>query len=154
MTTRINFQSGKGGFNTIIGIVMLIAFIFLFVFAAKGIFWILTVISPILLILTLIINYKVVTNFLKYIFGLYKTNLFSALLSTGLTVLFYPLVLAYLFAKALITRKVDKMIQEQEKREKGEFVDYEIIEEETLELPELRKAQKEAENEYNDLFNQ
>ena len=117
---NINYQnqSGGRGFNAIIGIVVLVAFIFAFFYLAKSLFWLLTVLSPILLVLTLIINYKIVVNYIQFLGNQYKKGVLNGLLTTGLSIIFYPLVFGYLFFKALITRKVDKLLKEHEIRGK------------------------------------
>ena len=156
MTTRQEFNfGGKNSGSSIGGIIILIlGFVALF-FVAKGIFTILSWVAPILLILTLIIDYTVIVDFGKYILKLFKNNFLTGILAVLLTVIGFPIVSGFLFFKSIFKRKIGKMMEQHAPKEI--YADYEVVEEEEdfLELPEIQKQAEKKEpedNEYDDLF--
>jgi hypothetical protein len=123
----------------------------------KGLFWLLSWVAPVFLIVTLILDYTVITEFIKFVWKLLKENTSMGVLVTALVVLGYPFVSGYLFFKALAKRSVKKVIQQVES-ERNTYTEYEEVKEENdfLELPTLRKynepnAQVKT-NEYDDMF--
>lgn len=145
--------------NSITGILIGIFALVALYWVATSIFWVLTKISPILLIAALIIDHKVVLNYGKWLINLVKRNPVMGIVAILLSVVAYPITFGFLLGKALLKRKVGQFTQEMERRTKGEFVDYEEIEEKKptiLNLPDLKKTrQKEKikkKNDYEDLF--
>ena len=138
-------------------ITMILAMVVLF-YLAKGFFTILAWIAPVLIILTLIINHKVVINYGKWIFNQFRTqNWLPALGATALTVFAFPIVAFFLFGKALFMKKIEEAFPEamqRQVRNEEEFVDYEEIVDDPLELPELPKETQDKidKNEYDNLF--
>lgn len=138
---------------------MILGMVVLF-YLAKGLFTILAWAAPVLLILTLIINYNVVINYGKWIFNQYRNqNWPVALGATALTVLAFPFVSLFLFGKAVIMKKITEAFPEaaeaaQQARKEDDFVEYEEIVEDPLELPELPKDVQEKidKNDYENLF--
>lgn len=129
-------------FNSITSILFLVlAFVALY-WIATGIFKILSIAAPFMLIAALIINYNVVLNYGKWLFNLLKRKPLMGIGGILLTFFGFPIISGFLLVKALLYRKVNKMKEEYEVREKGQFIDYEEIEEEPqirLELPEYEK---------------
>ncbi len=129
--------------------------------AVSGIFWILSVVAPIFLIMALVLNHTVVTDYIKKIFKLLKEDTGKGLLYTVGTVVGYPIVAAWLAFKAYATRNSRK--QRQSKAKKKEYIDYEEVEiedEDFLELEDLSKVkqknaqpQSRSDNSYDDMFN-
>jgi len=140
-------------------ITMILAMVVLF-YLAKGIFTILAWVAPVLLLVTLIINHNVVVNYGKWILNQYRQqNWPVALGATALTVLAFPFVSLFLFGKAMIMKKITEAFpgageQAAQHKKEDDFVEYEEIVEEPLELPDLPKEQQEKidNNEYEDLF--
>lgn len=136
---------------------MVLFFVALF-FIAKGIFTVLAWIAPVLIILALIINYRTIVNFLKYMLALLKRNPFGGIVGILLSVIGFPILAGVLFGKSILDRKVRKLQQAYQEREQGEFVEYEEViheEEDTkLDLPPIQKepAPKKEDNRYEDLF--
>lgn len=129
-------------------------------FVLKGVTWLLSWAMPVLLVLTLIINYRVVLNYIKMLGRLLKNNTLWGIGAVILTFLFSPFVVAFLFAKALLNRKVEKMMHQaeaaQEERD-GEYISFEDIsipdeKQSLIELPPLREKHKRDNNDYEDLF--
>ena len=123
--------------------------------AVSGIFWILSVMAPIMFIAALVINHRVVTDYLKKIFRLLKEDTPKGLLWTAGTVIGYPVVAAWLAFKAFTTRGSKKY--QKEKRKEKEYIKYEEVEEseDFLELPDLdevKPKQGRSTNDYDDMF--
>lgn len=156
-----NFESRKPSFsvNGIVGLFVAILFLVGLFYLAKFVFNILYMLSPIMLIATLIIDHRVVTGFLKSIGQLFRRSPFMGIAAVLFTVFLFPLVAAYLLARALLTRKV-KQVQEQYIRERdGELVDFEeIVDEPKLKLSDeearlLRQSDTRSSNSsYDDMF--
>ena len=156
----MSFQQRKVEFNPLnsIGsiIIMIVVMIGIY-YIATGIFSFLAFIAPALLIGALIINYKVVTGYGKTLINLLRKNPLMGVLGVLLTVFAFPLVAAFLFGKALLTRKVKQLQQEAEKQRYGEFVDYEEVEDDIVEdVPhiELPPIQKKSNTKDRDDFEQ
>jgi hypothetical protein len=134
---------------------MVLIFVGLF-FVAQGIFTILAWIAPILLVVTAVIDHKVILNYGKWLLNLLRKDVLLGIGGILLTVFGFPIIAGFLFVKALLYRKVKKMNQEFEKSS-GEFLEYEEINEETpfpLELPTIEKEDKQEKksNDYEQLF--
>ena len=135
---------------------MVLIFVGLF-FLAKGIFNILALIAPILLIATAVIDYKVIINYGKWLLNLLRKDLLIGIGGILLTVFGFPIIAGFLFVKALLFRKIKKMNQGYEEKIEGEYLEYEEIQDEassTLELPKLEKKEKQEKksNDYEQLF--
>jgi hypothetical protein len=145
--------------NPLSGIIALLFIVFLgwLVFNfVKGLFSILTLLALPLFVLALILNYRVVIDHFKWLWGLIKKDTGKGVLYSIGTVVAYPVVSAYLFFKAFTTRK--QAIKENSKK-KGEYLSYEESEEEDdfLELPDvdykvIEEKQTRPNNKYDDLF--
>ncbi len=127
-------------------------------FLAKGVFWLLSWVAPILLIITLILDYTVVTDFFKFVGKLLRENTIMGILAVLLVIFGYPIVSGFLFFKAIGKRSIKKVVDQVE-REKNTYTEYEeVVEEEEnfLELPPLNKkpepTRQTKSNEYDDMF--
>jgi hypothetical protein len=142
-------------FNGIVGFAfMVVIFVTLF-FLAKGIFTVLSWVAPVLIAGALIINYKTVLNFIKYMWALLKRNPLGGILGIVLSVIGFPILSGVLFGKAILDRKVKKLSEAYRAREEGEFVEFEEIIKDDVELhlPPIEKSPRARnDNEYKDLF--
>jgi hypothetical protein len=151
-----NFGQKPGRpFGSFGGIIILTLFFVALYFIAKGLFTVLSFVAPVLLILTLIIDYTVVIDYGKFVLNLLKNNIIVGILAVILTVLGFPIVSGFLFFRALLRNKLKSAIKQQEK--KNAFVEYEVVDEETenedfLELPDVQKSPKPQDGDYEDLF--
>ncbi len=129
-----NSFSFKGG-----GLYGLIATILLFIalfYIAKGIFWVLTWVSPILLIITLVLDYQVVINYLKMLWGMILRSPITGILASIISFFAFPIVILFLFGRAWFGYYIRKkqreqasffqQFQETQQREE-EFVSYEEV---------------------------
>lgn len=146
-------------FNGIIGFVFLMMLFVALFFLAKGLFTILTWISPVLIIGALIINYRTIINYFRFMLSLLQRNILTGIVAIILSVIGFPILSGVLFGKAILDRKVKKFVQAHKAREQAEFVGYEEVipqkKETTLDLPPLEKetpAPKAKDNRYEDLF--
>jgi len=143
----------------------MLAFIALMValfYLAKGVFWILSFVAPVLLIVTFFINRQVIFDYGKSLIKLTKTNPFMGIVGIILSFVAFPLVSAFLFGKAMLLRKVGSLRDSMREKEDQEYTEYEEIEEDDpLVLDDIEPLQeKEIEilkeskndNEYDDLF--
>jgi len=91
-----------------------------------------------------------------------RRNPIMGIVAIGATVFLYPLVALFLFGKAMLLRKVGNLKKDFETRQKGEYAEFEEIEDirpdqpikpDLIELPPMREKQKQARrNDYEDLF--
>ncbi len=135
-----------GGSNSPFGflgpLLILAVFFTILFFMAKGLFWLLSWVAPVLLILTLIIHFKVVKDFFIFIGKLLKDNPLAGVLAVLMIIFAYPFVAGYLFIKALGKRSIKKAIDKVQ-QEKNTYTDYEEVVDEDdsfLELPSLKKT--------------
>lgn len=144
-------------FNGIIGFAfMVLLFVGLF-FIAKGVFTILAWVAPVLIVLALLINYRTVLNYLKFMLGLLQRNPLGGIIGILLSFFGFPILAGVLFGKSILDRKVKKLNEAYQAEKDGEFVEFEEIikpERETkLDLPPMEKqAPNKKDNQYEDLF--
>ncbi|MEO1517310.1 MAG: hypothetical protein AAFV95_19950 [Bacteroidota bacterium] len=145
-------------FNSISSILVLVMVLVVLYFIARSIFTILSYLAPVLLIIALILNYRVVVNYGKWLFNLLKKNILMGLGAVALTVIGFPVIAGFLAVKAYLYRKVDQMQAQAEQKREGEFVDYEEVDdgsEINLKLPQLERPprpQARNDNQYDQFF--
>ena len=108
-----------------------------------------------LLIGALVIDYKVVLNYGKWLVNLFKSNWPLGIGAGLLTFFGFPVIAGFLFVKALLSRKVNNLRQEAERRHQGEFIEYEELDDtpiKRIELPPIREKQKLPRDESYDEF--
>ncbi len=151
-------------------LVLVLMFVGLF-FVAKGVFWVLSWLAPVFLILTLVIDYKVIVNYGKWILKMLQTNLIVGIGAVLLTIFGFPIVSGFLLGKALLSRKLKQTMgqfegQQGRMKEKDEFATYEEITDEPdidepldlntnkpkVERPEVIIKKKSSSSNYEDLF--
>ena len=154
--------------NPIIGVIGLVVFLIVAYLLIKSIAWVLGLIAPVLLILTLIMDHSVVTDYVKWILNLFKSKWYYGLGAGAMTFFGFPFVSAFLFGKAMFKKKIigsgfgDAMKGENREEEYTNYeeVDSEIVledvdlGEEDLELPEIEENLNtpEDDNTYENLF--
>jgi len=144
-------------FTGIIGFAfMVLLFLGLF-FIANGVFTVLAWIAPVLIILALLINYRTVLNYLKFVLALLQRNPVGGIIGILLSFFGFPILAGVLFGKSILDRKVKKLNDAYRAEKEGEFVEFEEIikpnRETKLDLPPLEKqAPIKKDNQYEDLF--
>lgn len=132
------------------GLLLMILFLVGIFFFLQILFKILAWVSPVLIIAAFIIDRSVVINYVKWIGSLFGKNPLMGIGAALLSVLGYALLGPFLFAKALLKKKVKNMAKQFEQQAGGggftrtreEFVDYEEVssevnDERPLELPRI-----------------
>lgn len=159
MNREFRVAGNNGPLGFLGPLLILTVFFAILFFIARGIFKLLAFVTPVLLIITLILDYRVVADFLQSVWNLLKKSPLTGILAIGLGIFVYPVIVGYLFFKALGKRNMKKMYETIDK-DKNTYTDYEEVEdvvEDTsfLELPQLnKKGEKPAqeENKYDRLF--
>ena len=167
---QINIGGSDGGnqnpFGWIGSIVMLAVGLLLAYLVIKGIFTLLFWLSPILFIAGVAIDPNGALNMGKSLLKISKQNPLIPIGIVILSALWFPVIpgvlgaLAggFLLTKALVKKKIRKVFnQETPTQESEEFVEYEDVTEDEsfLELPEIEKETRQAQqsgNEYDNLF--
>ncbi len=126
-----------------IGIIMMIVILVSLFFVVRGIFNLLYFIAPVLLIATLIIDYKVVLQFIKQLGGLFAKNPLYGIGASALTFFLYPIVFVVLLFRALMGKRLRQVTGQVGGAQDGDFVDYEEIDDEPLDLDEFGKVKQE-----------
>jgi len=141
------FFSGKNRKNAWYGLAIMAIVLILMYFLVTSLFKILYFLSPLLLILTLIFDYKVIIKYGKMIVRFFKKNWLMGILLGVLTVLAFPFVMGGLFFNAFMNWRIKRGQKKYGSpliKEKSGFSDYEIVDdEEALDLSELEKLKKE-----------
>lgn len=148
---RFSSDSPLGGFVGILVAVLL----FLGLISLMGfIFRILWFLLPVIIIATAIIDVKVIVGYFNWVVGLFRRNWVMGLAATLLTVVGAPVVGLILLTRALFRRRVKEAQAEYERRTQGELVDYEEIDSETLDLPDMEEPprDKPENGNYNKFF--
>lgn len=118
------------------GIIATILFLIALYYIAKGVFWVLTWVSPVLLIATLVIDHRVVLDYLKMLWNMIIRNPIMGILSAALSILGFPVVMLFLFGRAWFGYYLRKKQREQadffqqfreQQQQEEEFVSYEEI---------------------------
>jgi len=126
----------------VIGFLFLAMMIWMAISAVKGIFTLLSWIAIPLFIIALVLNYKVVTDYIGWIWRTIKTDPLKGVLYGVGSVIGYPVVSAYLAFKAFISRKIGNKNTQQ--KGKGDYIKYEEVKEDDdfLELEDLDKVKE------------
>lgn len=148
--------------NGIVGALILVLFFVALFFVARAVFNLLAFVAPILFILALILDYKGVINYGKFIIKLVKEQPALGIIAGILSFVGFPIVSGFLFFKAVGKRVIKSKLKQKE----PEFAEFEEVEEDEdfLDLPELEKpvqvkpnaskgnTPKEETNDYEQLF--
>jgi hypothetical protein len=140
MTYRTQSSSPFGG---IISIIFFLLFFVALFYVAKFVFLILWYVSPVIFIAALLLDFKGVTNYGKWLINLGKRNLVAGVGATLLSLVAFPLVALFLLGKALFKKKVKEMQGQFEPADgsrtpvEEDFIEYEEVvdDEPKLELP-------------------
>jgi uncharacterized membrane protein len=155
---QFNFSKNSGG--CFIPIIVLSLFFIALYLIIQNLYALLTQIAIVLLIITAVINHKVILDYLQFIIRTIKRDVLLGVLYSILSVVLYPLLIGFLFSKALFSWWVGRKIkhiqddkysryEEVSDNEEDGFTDY-------LELPDLppkeNPSNKKDDNDYDQLF--
>jgi len=122
-------QSNKSDnpWSTIIGVAVIVLFILGLFWALRMAFTLLYYLSPVLLIAALIIDYKVVLDYFKWLRDTFRRNAISGVIIGILSVVGFPVLSAYFLTRALLKKQVKKAKAEYERKRDGDLVEYEEL---------------------------
>lgn len=146
MSSRKIFEFSRT--NPFVLLLVFVSIILIIFWIAKGLLQILSIVAPFLLIAALIVNYRVVLGYGKWIVGSVKRNPIFGILAIIFTIIGFPIVAAFLLIRALSTKGED---QDYEFR-KGEYIGYEEVNDDFLDLSDLKEHKKKLDNDYNDVI--
>ena len=171
MANQQKQQGSSNPLGNLTFIAMAIGALIVLYFLARIAFNLVYWISPFLFLATLVMDYKVVVDYGKWILGLFKMNPLYGLGASVVTFFVYPVVAFFLFGKALVKKKIGAMKEQLDKKVNGEYTEYEEVEEDfvpdgeslikekdLVELPPIKPKVKQSQpksnnsNEYEDLF--
>lgn len=143
---RKDFKLGGNPINYMVGLVL--AFLVLYgLFRLAGfVFNMILYISPLLIIATLIIDYKVVTSYLSWVVDLFKKNVWYGLGASAITFLAFPIVSIFLLSRALMKRQVKKAQEGNPgyPSRRDEYIQYEELESRVIEVPKEPSQRREV----------
>ena len=139
--------------NGLMGVILMILFFVMLFFIARGIFTILAWAAPVLIVAAIIINYRTVLGYLKYLWDLLRRKPLMGILGVLLTAIGFPIVSGFLLGKAVLDKRIQSFQNEMQRRHDGDLVEYEDVTEdaEILELETPPPAEK-PRNTYDDFF--
>lgn len=166
---QFSMRSGGSPFGGILSLILLVLFFVGMYYLVTGFFKLLYWLTPVIVIATLIINYRVYIDHGKWLWESLRQKPLIGILGILFSVFAFPVLAAWLLMKALAKRKIDQMREQMgpgagdpfagfggsnSKREEG-FTDYEEVDDTPLELPRQvppSQEKKEDGNKYDQLF--
>ncbi len=134
--------------NPFIFLIGLVLIMFALLWVAKGIFQILSLAAPVLFIAALLIDYKVVARYGKWLMTTFKHNPIFGILAGVLSFIGFPVVALILLIRALSSRGLTNTAN----LKKGEYIEYEEVNEDFLDISEITEHNKKMDNDYNDVL--
>lgn len=137
------------GFSKVNPIMLLVGFAFLVVllfWVAKSVLKLLSFVAPVVFIAALVINYRVVLGYGKWLIGSLKRNPIFGIVAILFSIVGFPVVSIFLLLRALATRGVSNPMKD------TAFTPYEEVQDDFLDLSEIKEYEKKVDNNYNDVF--
>ncbi len=158
MNKNREYFSSRSPLGGIIPLAFLVIFFIALYFIAKGVFTILSWLAIPFLIIALVMDYRVVVDYVKYVFDLMSRKPLHGIGLGVFTVLGYPFVSAFLAFRAVLSKKVKDFTGESNEK-KEDYTEYEEVDDnedflelEPLEEPEVIKESKQSTDDYEELF--
>lgn len=119
MPYQRSFRTGGNSNNPFGSIMSLLIFVgilvFLF-FVVTSFVKLLYLVAPVLLIATLLINYRVVADYVTGVMETFRTDILFGVVKVLFSFFCYPFVIGWLFAKAMFYRKVNTLKKDMEQQ--------------------------------------
>jgi len=129
---------------------LVVGVFFIFYIIKKLVFDVLAFLAPILLIAALIMNYRVVQGYIMWLWNNIRTNTVFGLIVTALSIVFFPVVSAYLAFRAYHLRGASFPKNEPND---GEYIKYqEIKKDDFLDISREKQKRKDLSEDYSDLI--
>jgi hypothetical protein len=125
--TRRSYKPDPG--QALIAVLLLVGMFMAFFFIARSIFTILTWLTPFMVLLTVILDYRVIVGYFKWVWRLLNEQLLMGLGAVALTVFGYPVVAGYLLLRAWMSsqRKKDRVQEQDSQNRLGEYISFEEV---------------------------
>jgi len=133
-----------GGVNPLILLVGIVVVIGLLFWVAKKVLSILAWASPAILVVALIINYRVVLGYGRWLIDTLKRNPLFGIIAILFTCFGFPLVSIFLLFRALASKGIGT-------EKKGGFSEYEEVDEDFLDISEIKEYEKRVQDGFEDL---
>ncbi len=137
------YRQSNSNLNPLFSILVLLLLLVGFFYLAQYIYKFLLIISPVVILITLIIDYKVFVSFARLLMAFVKQNVIAGVSFIILSAFLFPVISLFLLGKALLKRKINKF-EEKIKQEENTFTPYEEVEE-----PIINVAKKDNDRKYN-----
>jgi len=160
-----NRRNSAGTVGGVVFLLFMVVMGWLIFKAISGVFSLLAFAAPIFLIMALILNHTVVTDYFRKLVRMLKEDTGKGLIYVAGTVIGYPFVAAWLAFKAYAKRSLgSKRNPNTSKKESDDYIKYEEVDdgedEDFLELPDLEEVKQtrsssgsaNKDNSYDDLF--
>ncbi|GEM_PF-6058384 len=121
----MTFSYRSNGIASILLLVLLVLGVF---YLARGIYWVLSWATPVLLIAAAILDYKVYVRYGRYVWQLLRTHPVWGALVIVLSVVVLPLVATFLFFQALGSYQSGRVIDRARQRQESQWAEYEEVE--------------------------
>ena len=108
---------------------------------------------PIVIVATAVINYRVLIGYGRWVIDNFKRSPVFGIVVAVLSVMAYPFVGLFLLYRAISSKSDSKELRT-EQGSKGDYINYEDVEqdEDFLDLSEIETSKKEIKNRYDELF--
>ncbi len=133
-----------GGTNPLIILIGIVIVIGLLFWVAKKVLSLLAWAAPVFLLVALIVNYRVVLGYGRWLIDTLKSNLVFGLVATLFTIMGFPLVAIYLLLRALASKGIGS-------GKKESFSEYEEVDEDFLDISEIKEYEKRVQDGFEDL---
>ena len=135
--------------NPLMVILGMVAFLFVvFWFLKTVVFRILYFAAPFLLIGALILNYRVVLGYGKWLLDTVKNNLLMGIVAIALSIVCYPFVSAFLAFRAYQLRGESF---KRKKSKSGDYINFKDVDEDFLDISREKVNREEIEQRFSDL---
>jgi len=113
--------------NFIVSLSIFGLFMYGLFYIASGIYKILLILTPVLLLIALVLDYRVPLQYLRNMWSRLKSYPLSGIFQIILTIFGLPLVALYLVLKASLSSRINKLQQNYNEQLKNMETDYEVI---------------------------
>lgn len=122
------YRQSNSNLNPLFSVLILFLLLIGFFYLAQYIYRFLLIISPVVILITLIIDFSVFVSFGKLLMAFVKQNVIAGVCFIVLSAFLFPVVSLFLLGKALLKRKINKF-EQKIKKEENTFTPYEEVEE-------------------------
>lgn len=120
----------QGLISLIITVAIIAAVLYVGFYVARSVFYILSWMAPVLLVIALILDYKVVLNYGKWLIKLLTSNTLYGIIICLLTIFFFPVVAGWLCFKAVLSWQLKKKFPQNKPSGLDEYAEYEEVDSE------------------------